>query len=232
MNKLFNFSTIFFLSCSLLLSQYNENTFSVSANLNFTTTSKIFLSPYAETLIERNNNFNIEDIISYSADLRLGLTDFLIIGVSAEFISASELGRNLSSPIFIVEDGYKVYPLEFSLIYVLPFSTNKFKFYMGGGAGFYYGERTRKFGDVTFLNEGNNVSYGIHVNTGMDYMIFNFLSARIEFRFRDPEIKIKNKYSKTIVNYNGIEYQLPLGNIDSKVNIDGITFKAGLVFHF
>ena len=63
-------------------------------------------------------------------------------------MQGAEKGRNLNSRQFIVTDGYELYPVELSIYYFLPFSTEDFKFYMGGGMGIYPGKRTREFGNI------------------------------------------------------------------------------------
>ncbi len=214
------------------IAQYNGSDFAISTNFSYNTTAKIFLTPDAENIFDQNYNFPIENISSYSFEIRYLLNKDIILGLSAEYMSGSDKGRNLTSKQFIITDGFELFPLELSLYYYLPFSTEDFKFYMGGGFGIYFGKRTRDFGDINFLDVNSEIGYGIQVSTGMDYMIFDFLSVRGELRFRDPDFRITNKYSKEIVNYEGRAYRVTNDDITSKINVDGITFRAGAVLHF
>lgn len=232
MNLYLKYTAILLLSCNVLLAQYNGSNFAISTNYSFTTDSQIFLAPDAEHILDRNQSFGIENISSYSVELRYLLSEFLILGISFEYIKASAKGRNLLSRFFEVEDGFEIYPLELSAYYFLPFSTEDFKFYMGGGIGIYTGKRTRKFGDINYTDVESDIGYGIQVSTGMDYMIFDNISVRGELRFRDPDFKVTNKYSDTKVIYNGLEYTVTDDKINSKVNVDGITFRIGAVVHF
>ena len=216
---------------NLLIGQYNGNDFSLSTNFSYNTTAKIFLSPDAEHVLDQNKFFEIEGVNSYSFELRYRLNESIIFGLSAEYMKESAKGRNLSSNLFVVKDGFELIPIEFSIFYFLPFSTEDFKFFMGGGIGFYTGKRTREFGDIKFVDVKNDLGYGILVNVGMDYLFFNNLSIRGELRFRDPDFNIVNKYNSETVFYEGRTYSLQEQNIKSKLNLDGITFRIGLAYH-
>ena len=212
--------------------QYSEGQFALSTNFNFNTTAKIFLNPDADVFTSQTDFFEIDDIYSYSFELRYGLFESLLLGLSFEYMQGEANGRNLANRRFIVKDGYELYPIELSAYYFLPFSTEDFKFYMGGGIGYYTGYRTREFGDINFEDVSSQSTFGIQVSSGMDYMIFDFLSVRGELRFRDPELIITNKYSSDRVTYEGINYSVSQENIRSRLNVDGITFRIGLVYHF
>jgi opacity protein-like surface antigen len=233
MSRYTKFLILFILfSHALIHAQYRDSEFSISTNFSYNTTAKIFLTPDAENILDQNYNFGIENFYSYSAELRYRASEYIILGLSIEYMEGSGDGRNLSSGQFIVTDGFLLYPFELSIYYYLPFSTEDFKFYMGGGLGIYTGKRTRNFGDITFEDVSSETGFGIQVSTGMDYLIFDFLSVRGELRFRDPDFRVTNKYSSSIVNYQGRQYRVSPDNISSKVNMDGITFRIGAVYHF
>lgn len=217
---------------SNLKAQYNGNDFAISSSFSYNTTANIFLTPDAEAILAQTNSFEIEGIYSYSLEFRFRLSDIIILGISAEYMEGSGNGRNIEPKKYIVEDGFKLIPLEFSIYYFLPFSTENFKFYMGGGFGLYTGRRTRQLGNVKFKDIKSDLGYGIQVSAGMDYMIFDNFSVRGEFRFRDPDFRITNKYNSENGIYDGVMITLPQENITSKLNLDGITFRIGAVFHF
>lgn len=212
--------------------QYDNNRFSLSFGYNYTTSSKIFMNPNAKDILDQNQYFDVGDFQNYSAELRYKLSDMLILGLSAEYLTNSESGRNLTSPIFLVDDGFEIYPIELSLFYLLPFSTESFKFYFGGGIGIYIGNRTRDFGNVKFNNIVSETGYGIQVSAGMDYLVFDNISVRGDIRFRDPDFKVTNKYNNKTVNYEGRIYSISTENLTSRINVDGITFRIGAAFHF
>lgn len=232
MNRLIKYLTFLLILSNYALAQYNDYDLSLSTNFSYNTTAKIFLNPNAPNILNQNIFFEIDGIYSYSAELRYRLNDAIILGLSAEYMQGSAKGRNLNSRQFIVTDGYELYPVELSIYYFLPFSIEDFKFYMGGGLGIYSGTRTREFGNIKFNNVDSEIGYGIQVSVGMDYLIFNDFSVRGETRFRDPDLNITNKYSSDIVVYNGTTHKVTQENITSKLNVDGITFRLGIVYHF
>ena len=214
------------------MGQYNGASFSISTSVSYTTTARLFLNPNSSDIVVRNLFVPFEDIISYSSQLRYRISEPLVLGLRIEFMSKSELGRNLQNPSFVVDDGFWVIPIELTGYYFLPFSTKDFKFFMGAGFGIYYGERTRKFGDVKISNVERDFAFGLQVEVGMDYMIWNFLSTKFEMRFRDPEFQVKSKYNSEIVHYEEKTIKLSQEAFTSKINIDGITFTLGLAYQF
>ncbi len=147
-------------------------------------------------------------------------------------MKGSGKGNNLNSTLLVVKDGFELIPIELSIFYFLPFSTEDFKFFMGGGIGVYTGKRTREFGTAKFIDVNSDLGYGIQVGVGMDYMILNNISVRGELRFRDPDFRITNKYDTNIVVYEGRTFTINQSEIPSKLNLDGITFRLGFAFHW
>ncbi|MEW6196336.1 MAG: hypothetical protein AB1521_14390 [Bacteroidota bacterium] len=234
MKKLFYILIVTFAFASDIFPQYNGKDFSVSVNYNYTTTSKLFLQPNTPDPLLRNIHEDLDAIYSYSVEARYKISESMIVGLSAEYIKKTFTNTNFSlgANRVKVNDGYKVIPVEVSLFYLLPFSTEYFKFFMGGGGGVYFGSHIRDLGDVHAEDEGSEVGYGIHVAVGMDYMVNQYLSIRGQMRFRDPEIDLKSKYSNSIVNYEGSAYLLSSRTFPSKVNVDGMTFTIGAAFNF
>ena len=223
--------------CTNAFAQFNK-TFGVSVNVVYNTSASIYLSPNSSDVILRNNSFLIENIFNPSVDFRYKLSESIIVGFNTEYMTSSSIGPNLtvftgnSTVTIDVEDGFRLIPLELSAYYLLPFSTERFKFLMGGGMGYYFGSHVRKFGDVEVSNAERKVAYGIHVSISMDYLIKDFISVRGEMKFRDPQFNVKSKYSKKEVNYYGSIIRLAQDSFDSKINVDGVTFILGLAFHF
>lgn len=218
--------------------QYGGHSVGFSLNYNYTTSSKLFLYPNAEDRFLRDQFVPIDDITSYSAEIRVGVAEDLAIGLSFEYMSAVNnnsrfvLGGPGGSMLVGIKDGFEVYPVELSVYYIMPFSTEEFYFYIGGGIGVYLGNHIRSFGNTDVSAVTQNLGYGIQVSTGMDYLINDFFSIRGEMKFRDPQFDMKSKYNRTFVVINGQEYEINNDVFDSKVNINGITFGIGLVVHF
>lgn len=234
MKRIFQISIFMLLITAQLFSQYNGKDFSFSLNYNYTTTSKLFLQPNTPDQLLRNIHEDLDAIYSYSAELRYKISESMVVGLSSEYIEKTFINTNysLGGVRVRMNDGYKVIPVEFSIYYMLPFSTEYFKFFMGGGGGIYFGSHIRDLGDVSAVDDGSKIGYGIHVAVGMDYVVNQYLSIRGQMRFRDPEIDLKSKYNNSIVNYDGRAFLLSSQTFPSKVNIDGMTFTIGAVFNF
>ena len=85
--KIFKLISIILIICTTnILSQFKGNRFAVSANFSYTTESQIFLTPNAPNVFDRDKSFILEDILSYSAELRYRLSEWVILGLSFEQI--------------------------------------------------------------------------------------------------------------------------------------------------
>ncbi len=227
----------------LLVSSYAEaqsgnKQFSIGVNGVYTTTARIYLNPNSSDPVLRNHAFEIADIFNPAIDFRYRITNDIIIGFGTEYMKTTASGPNLtafsgnSTVTIDVNDGFLLIPLEVSGYYLLPFSTEKFKFMMGGGAGYYYGEHIREFGDASVSTVSRDFAYGIQVSVSMDYMIRDDISVHSEMKFRDPQFKVKSAYDKLEVNYKNQTIILPQKTFDTKIDVDGVTFILGFSFLF
>ena len=218
--------------------QYNGNDFSVGAYGFYTTSASIFLNPNASDIVLRNSSFVIEDIFSPGVDFRFRVSEPLILALSLEYMKMTETAPNLN--VFLggtivtidVEDGFQLIPVEFTAYYLLPFSTEGFKFLMGGGLGYYNGEFIRKVGDTEVTSVQKESAIGIHVSVSADYVPINNIAVRFQMKFRDPQFTVTSHYNKTEVEYRGTVIILPEESFDTKINVDGITFMLGAAFQF
>jgi len=218
--------------------QYNGNSFMIGVNGVYTTSAKIYLYPNSSDAILRNTSFPLSDIINPGIFFRYRISDDLLIGFNTEYMRKTEHGKNLTvfsnnrTVTIDVEDGFVMIPFELSLYYLLPFSTEDFKFLMGGGGAYYYGKQIRNFGNAGVNSSETHIAYGIQVSISMDYLITNHISVRGSMKFRDPQFTVKNIYDHKIVNYNGSVLDLAQSSFYSKVNIDGVTFVVGAAYSF
>ncbi|MBL1213181.1 MAG: hypothetical protein HND52_07490 [Ignavibacteriae bacterium] len=236
--KLFTYSVAAIIALyNTSFSQYNGNNFAVSFSYRYTTTSKIFLEPNSPDPFLSRTNTPLEDLFSYSGEIRYRLIESMIIGLNVESIKRTEsvdirfFGFQLNEKVN-AEDGFRVIPIECTIYYHLPFSTDYWKFYMGGGFGYYWGDYIRNFQGISVSNQERDFAYGIQVAIGMDYMINEFSSVKFEMRFRDPEIEMTSKYSADSFTVNGRTIRIRRDTFISKINIDGATFSLGAAIHF
>lgn len=223
-----------FLSLNLLRAQSDQKKIAFTAGWNYTTTSKLYLQPNSPDLVLKNTFQSMDDLFNYSAEIRYQFWENISLGLGSEFIQTKNVNSsyNLAGTKAVLTEGYEFIPVELTFYYQLPISTERFKFFMGGGAGIYFGKHIREIGDAKFEAVKMNPGFGIHVLTGMDFFINNYLSVRAQMRFRDPEFKMESRYNKRTVDINGRNIALSTQAISSKVNIDGITFSFGVSYNF
>ena len=215
--------------------QSDSATIGIAFNAVYTTSAEVFLNPNSSNPEVRNNSTTFEDIWSPALDIRYRFSKEFLLGLNVEYISKTSIEPNLTAFIgnqvfiFEVEDGFKVVPIELTAYYHFPFSTEDFKFMMGGGLGYYLGEFERKFQDVQLEVTQRKFALGLHVTASMDYMIISNIAARFEMKFRNPQYTVTSKYSKPQVTYQGNVIELPENAFDTKIDIDGLTFILGLV---
>jgi outer membrane protein W len=221
---------------SYILPQYGGKNYSLLLGMDYITSAQIYLNPNSSDIVLRNNSFEITNLISPLIDFRYKVNDDVILGISSEYISKSQKANNLivregSQEIPLeVEDGVQFIPIELSVYYFLPFSTDQFKFTMGGGTGYYFGKQTRKFGDTQIKNLSSKTSLAILVSVGMEYLFTESLGVRLDMKFRSPEISLTNQYLSNTVDYNGTQIKLLTDRFDSKINLDGISFIFGISY--
>ncbi len=228
----------FLLAAGSVSAQYADKTFGITLFGSYTTSAKLFLYPYSSDDILRNTSFPIEDIFNGGIDFRYRFSKQMIAGLSIENMQGVAVGGNITvlsasgTMTIEVEDGFSVVPVELNLYYLLPFSTESFKFLMGGGAGIYFGNHIRSFSDISVTNTYRKFAYGIQVSIEMDYLISDFFAVKAAMKFRDPQFTLESKYNKRQADYNGIIITIPNDKFDSKVNVDGVTFSLGFVYMF
>lgn len=233
-----NLLFILFLFSIEIMGQYDGNKYSISLNGVYTTSSKIYLHPGSADETIRNNSFETGSFFNPSLEFRYRAFESVIFELNIEYIKKEAAGSFItvySGPRTVsveVKDGFMVIPVEFSIYYLMPFSTGLFKMYFGGGAGYYFGSQIRKFGNAEVSNAGRKFAYGIQALVGTDFMLTDFLSVRGEMKFRDPQFTVTSKYSSTSVKYNSTVLTLPYNSFDSKINIDGLSFILGVAYHF
>lgn len=218
--------------------QFNDKLFSINASAVYTTTAEIFLNPNSSDIVLRNESFELTDMLSPSFDFRFQLTKEVLVGISTEYLKTSQSGSFLT--VFAgsqivnleVEDGFEFIPVELSVYHLMPFSTEFFKFTMGGGIGYYIAKQTRKFGNTDISNIKMEPAFGIQVSAGLEYLLRSYISLRFQMKFRAPEIKVKSQYNSTTVNYKGNTIEILQDTFDSKISVNGAMFSVGLSYLF
>lgn len=218
--------------------QYNGNSFLIGIDGIYTSSAKIYLYPNSSDVFLRNTSFPLSDIYDAGIYFRYRLNDDILLGLSTEYMKKTASGKNLTvfannrTVTINVNDGFSMIPVELSIYYLIPFSTEKFKFLMGGGGAFYYGKQIRTFGDANISSSETKIAYGIQVSISMDYLLTKDIIISGAMKFRDPQFTVNNTYNRRIVNYNGTMIDLAQNSFESKINVDGVTFLVGVAYSF
>jgi len=226
------------LLCIVTVFAQNDKRFILGVEGVYTTTAKIYLYPFSSDPVLRNMSFPISDIFNPGVYFKYKLSDDIFIGLNTEYMSKTSSGDNLTvfsgerTVTITVQDGFRLIPVELSLYYLLPFSLEKYKFMMGGGVAYYYGQHIRLFGDDEITSRETQFAYGIQVSVSMDYYLTNNIMIHGGMKFRDPQFTVNNTYNKNTVNYNGNIYYISQDSFTSKINVDGVAFDLGAAIEF
>ena len=79
-------SIIFLIFTLSVYAQANDKKFGISLNVNYTSTSQLFLQPKAIDPFIRNTHEILDKITSYSFDIRYQLSESILIGIGSELI--------------------------------------------------------------------------------------------------------------------------------------------------
>ncbi len=215
-----------------------EQTRTISVKGLYTSSSRLFPSPDADDEVARFRYNSLDHIFGYGADVRLAIPRInVILGITVEYLTKTDdfiTRYEQEDEAYFVPtiDGYHIIPIELSGYFLIPISSERLRFYIGGGAGVYLGRRTYEIGDAQSKSLEQSVYWGIHVVSGIDYFFHSHIGMRFEMKFRDPDIETRNRFEDDTVTYAGRTFDLPAGDVPSRINVDGISFTLGMVFRF
>ncbi len=192
--------------------------------------SRIFTAPLSPDPAERALTTDFD--ASYGASLLYRRTVFSTIFVEANFeYSQSETSweNSLGAPY---SDGYRVLLLEGTAAFYLPIQSKSFSAYVGGGIGFYTGDRVFTLAGASTRKIGSSIAFGIHVLVGVKYLLTPRLGIRADMRFRDPRIPVETVFNQDSVTWNDVVYPLPSEPTEAYINLDGNVYAVGLSWHF
>lgn len=209
-----------------------EHRLSVSVSGSFTTTSKLFPSPNARDELLRGTYSPIDGVFSFGIDARGSFTDYgLRLGLGAEYVSASVTSSVPNTSVNIpVEDGYTAIPVELTGYFTIPVGGERFDFYMGGGAGVYLGERRYRYAGVSAVTLDRSVIPGIHVLSGLEYLVDERFSLRMEIKFRSVQLETVQKFPVSAAVYGGTAVPLPQDAFTSRIQVDGMHLSLGIAW--
>lgn len=215
-----------------------DGDFNLCLRGSYITSARIYHSPRSSDEILRNEYSSLSGLMSCGIEIRYRIPSTSIeLGLGTEYLSTSRKGQysliqGNQAFLLPIDEGFTLIPIELSAHFVLPFGGEYFRMTMGGGTGFYLGRRMFQLVDVDAPTEKTAFSFGIHVQTGLDYFLTPDLAIRGEIKFRDPQYDIGNRYTSPFVRYQGNTLPLDQSVFFSRINIDGIAFTIGIVYYF
>ncbi|GMU85997.1 MAG: hypothetical protein AMXMBFR48_12390 [Ignavibacteriales bacterium] len=215
-----------------------EMRFGLSLSGNYTTSSKVYPTPYSSDLSLRNGFYPLDDFYNPSAELFWSISENLEIGLSMEYMKVTAENRFVTvfdgfvTRGLRVTDGFELFPIELNLYYKLPFSMTDWGFFIYGGAGIYPANFIREMGDSELQTVEQQSGYGIQVGVGGDFRAAKDIMIIYGMKFRDPQVLIKSKYKNENFTYNNKQYKVGQPEFDSKINVDGVVFMMGVRYNF
>ncbi len=133
--------------------------------------------------------------------------------------------------VSMVENFYMI-PIEFGAKWDLPVSTNSFKVYIGGGAGVYFGDKTRTLGGFLQTHTiSTRPGFSVNILTGLQYYLERNLCADFELKFREGWFDVQSSYSVDNINVNGTTLSLDNPSYN-RIIVDGVRLSLGLKYNF
>lgn len=234
--KIFLF--VMMINYSNIFAQDNSYNYSLSVSSGYITSFDLFNNPKVNDQIERNYYSTLKTLFSFSIEFRISLMEnSLYLGIGTEMVKKSfdnslKAMVNSNPQTIQTSDTYQLIPIELTGIYVLPFSSNKFKFYFGGGVGIYLGDFISKIGDLESVILKKDYDVGIITLVGSEYFVYKNFSVRAEMKFREPDVLIESEYPKANFNLGKDRITLYEQKFDKRVNLNGLSFIIGIVFNF
>ena len=221
----------FFLLCIITgtaLGQEFQHAISISGG--WMEDSRIFISPQSPDPVSRQSSTDVGGNIAWSASYRMHITPTVLLQLHGEYVhahlsEADQVGT-------IIENGYDVELVECSGVFTLPFSSERFSMFIGGGIGAYFGHRVYSIAGVSAETVSSTPAFGIHVLVGAEYLLTRQLGVRADIRFRDPQMSVENRFPQSSVLSNGVEYPLESAPFLSYINLNGNVYSLGLSWHF
>lgn len=214
--------------------QGQERLYSVEIFGAFTTSSKLFPHPTDPDELSRSFFLALDNVFHAGIELRRSIANTgLHIGLGIEYIQKTDvINVPVVSANVPARDGYRAVPIELTGYFVLPIGNEALHLYIGGGGGIYTGSRLYEYPGARAAAIDNKPGFGIHVLSGMEYFLKQSFSLRCEIKFRDVQFESTNQFGPATMIYNGAIVPLNQTPFSSRLNIDGMTLRLGIAYHF
>lgn len=234
MKKILVATLVFVSSVSL----FPQKAITLSVGAGYGTASKIIPYPRVSDFDLREAEVPLGSYLFPRIEIGYAVSGDLTAALSLEYASkrSEYYGQTVDSEngtIFIpVKDGYTFMPVELTLNYTLPFSSEWFQIFIGGGGGLYFFSTQREVAGLTPGSGASKTGYGIHVSSGFDWYFSDTFGMSFSMKFRDPEVEFEGDYASREGNYNGKKVTLGTTDFNQKLSLEGTVFILALKARF
>ncbi|MFA6233598.1 MAG: hypothetical protein WC824_05330 [Bacteroidota bacterium] len=219
---------LFFLLSAHAVSQRADNSIAIYGSFN--DDGQIFLYPQSPDPMLRQQTKSIGGAYGISAAWRYRLFPTVALDVRGEYVSLEE--EQLDPVATEFTHGFHVVLIQGSALFSLPFSSERFEMYVGGGVGVYGGSRVYSVAGIEAEHVSAAPAIGIHVLVGAEFLITAGFGVRFETLFRDPQMGVENRFPQSSVVSHGVTYHLQTETFRSNINLNGNVYSLGLCCYF
>lgn len=203
------------------------------------TSSRVFDNPDAQDIVDRDHYDFVDNLLGGGLEYRLEFPDqnvlfTLSVEYTSRVISQTRPFLTVGNQLIQlpIEQGVHFIPLEIGAETNISLMQDVLRLTMGGGFGVYYADRVYGINGVSMKSKTLPIGYGIHIESGFDYRVYNNVGLRWEMRFRDPEIVDESNFGTDYITVDN--NRIPVNNISpkSRINVHGVSFTLGLLFGF
>jgi hypothetical protein len=212
--------------------------FCITPSFNYVSSASILLNPYNSDLIEKNSTAELSGGYGYGVTVKKRIFgDDIYLGVSTEYIKIKDdqltttLDNDEAYEKVWVTETLEMIPIELSLYFNIPQFVDNFNVYLGGGAGIYFGNRTRKMVGMETTTLSKTPMFSLIVLFGMEYFVSNNMSLNLEMKVREGKFRVKNHFPTDNVTLDGETYYFDQ-DFESKIYVDGLKVSFGLGYYF
>lgn len=208
--------------CCYSSSTAQDSPFYVFSFGSYTTSSKIFHHSSDPDPTLRNEFVPINNIPGGGIEILRSFQTFrLHIGLGIEYVTQNNTTTELNSqPVMVnVKNGYYAIPVELTGYFFLPLDLESIRFFMGGGGGLYFGGRSYSVDGISTEIIRQSPGAGVHVVSGADITLHPAIFLRSSIKFRDINFHSVNRFTDNS----------PTEELNSRINIDGMTVTVGLL---
>ncbi len=231
-------------SASAQLSEHAASTgkknFSLYVYATYIASAEIQYDILSSDLYGTNAYYKLDGAYGYGGELsyNLPLEDLeLEIFVSTEYYHLVQnnipfrfIQDTLRYTVSVTED-ITMLPVEFGVKWDLPRFLENFTFYIGGGGGIYWGNRTRKMLNLTTQNIQKKSGFSLNTLAGVEYAASRNISLDLQLKFREPYFDIESTFNTNTVNINGTDFWIK-SPVTSRITVDGLRLSLGLKYNF